>query len=102
MFVPHCEFPDALQASVRVEVAVLQRNEVSFLDELVAHVQNNDDWNDQVFADEVEPRKDRSLKHADIRAEQHDQEQDECQPGSVREELGSEFEAIQAAALRGP
>ena len=41
--------------SVRIEVAILQRHDVGFVDDLVPKIQDENDWNDQVVGYEIEP-----------------------------------------------
>src|SRR6185437_16942121 len=91
-----------LRPSIQFEVALLQRHQTGFIPILVTQIKHDEARNHQVAGDEVEPGEYGCLEHADIRAEQHDDEQHYGEPGSVGEELRFESEVIEAAALRDP
>ena len=63
--------------SVHLEITVLQGYYSGLVPVFVAQVKEDESRNHQVAGDEVEPGEHRRLKHADIGAEQHHQDDDE-------------------------
>src|SRR3984885_11967118 len=96
------DYRRALGHSIQLEIAILQRDHMGFVADLVAQIQENDDRNHEVAGDEVEPGEYRGLEHGDVGAEQHHQEQHQREPWTIGIELGFEFEVIHAASLRHP
>src|ERR1700677_529533 len=90
------------ERSLHLEVAVLERHEACLVPVFVAEIQRDENWNHQVAGDEIEPGEYRRLEDADVGAEQHDDEQDQRQPGSVGKEFGLELQVGEAPALRYP
>src|ERR1700722_839741 len=88
--------------SVQLEIAVLERDQARLVPVLMAEIEHDENRDHEIAGDEVEPGEHRCLKHADVGAEQHRHEQDQCEPRAVRVELGFEFEVVEAAALRNP
>src|SRR5260221_6151874 len=88
--------------SVWIEIGLLERHEMRLVPNFMAEVQDDDSRDDEVVGHEVEPGKFRGLEDADVRAEQNDEKQHQCEPRTVGVELGLELQVIQAAALRHP
>src|ERR1700719_4404576 len=85
-----------MRYSIRLEIALLQRHQTCFVPEFVAQIKDDEDRNHQVAGDEVEPGEYRRLEYADVRAEQHRQEQHHREPRAVGVELGFEFQVSEA------
>src|SRR5713226_5382427 len=88
--------------SVHFKIAVLERYYSGLVPVFVAQVKDDESRNHQIAGDEVEPGEHRRLEHADVGAEQHQQEQDHREPRTEGIELGFEFQIVEAPALCDP
>ena len=59
---------------VQLEIAVFQGNQTGLVPPLVAQIENQEARYHQITGEKIEPREHRSLKHADIGAEQDHEE----------------------------
>ena len=58
-----CQFT---AGSVQLEITVLQRYDPCLVPVFVTQIEADEAWNHQVTGNEVEPREDRRLEHADV------------------------------------